>query len=553
MEERIWHKSYPGGVPSSMDFEDLTMPQILARTAKKHPDRDALVYMGRRISYAELDRLANRFANGLERLGVRAGDRVALLLPNIPQIVIAYFGLWRMGAVSVPNNPLYTDRELEHQLNDSGATAIVTLDLLAPRMLALRDKTRVRTVITAHVNDYLPFPLKQLFPFVKKDMYRKYEKAADYHQFLDVIKGASPDFSGSPPALDDLAHIPYTGGTTGLSKGVSLTHRNISRTAQITRAWVHDLKDLHEKELAVFPFFHIAGFNGVMNLSIINGWTDVLMPRPEPQAVYEMMLKYKPTVVPAVPTIFVGLLAIPEFRNMDRSFVKAFLTGAAPLALETISDLTSTGASIIEGYGMTESTGFTSYTPWRGVFKQGSVGVPVCDTDVRIVDVDTGEKDMPLGQEGELIFRGPQTCQGYYRNPDETAKTIRDGWFYSGDIAKMDEDGYLYIVDRKKDMIIAGGYNIYPRDIDEVLYEHPKVLEACAVGMPDPYRGETVKAFVVPKPGETVTEEELNAFCRERLAAYKVPRLYEFLPELPKSAVGKVLRRELRDRDRDKT
>ncbi len=550
---RIWHESYAPGVPGSIDFEEITAPEVLTRTAGKFPKRTALLFMGKKISYAELEQSASRFANALLALGVQRADKVALLLPNIPNIVIAYYGIWRIGAVPVPNNPMYTDRELEAQLNDSGATVLVTLDLLAPRMLALREKTKLEQIITCHVNDYLPFPAKQLFPILKKEMYRKYEEAPDYHEFRSLVDKASAEFGGRPPCLDDVALIPYTGGTTGVSKGVVLTHRNVTCKNQMMEAWFSDMKDLPERELAIFPFFHLAGFTAVMTFAIRMGWTDILVPRPDVPTVMEMMIKHKPTVVPAVPTIYVGLLGLPEFKEADLSSVKGFFCAAAPLALETINDLkAATGAQMVEAYGLSESTGLVTLTPWKGVLKPGSAGVPLPNTDMKIVDLETGETELPVGREGEIIFRGPQMCKGYYNMQEETAKAIRRGWFHTGDIGKVDDDGYVYIVDRKKDMIIAGGYNIYPRDIDEVLFEHPKVLEACAVGVPHAYRGETVKAFVVAKPGETLTEEELDTYCRENLAAYKVPKAYEFMDSLPKSTVGKVLRRELREMERNK-
>jgi long-chain acyl-CoA synthetase len=548
MEERLWHKSYVEGVPTSIDFKKTTMPEFMRISAERFGNRTALIFMGKKISYTQLDEMCTRFANALIDLGVKKGDRVGLLLPNIPQVVIAYYGTWRAGAVPVPNNPLYTDRELEHQFNDSGTTVLVTLDLLAPRMLALKPKTKLKKIITAHINDYLPFPVKQLYPMLKKGMYCKYEKAPDYYEFLELMGGASSKPTGINPALDDLALIPYTGGTTGPSKGVMLTHKNISYVTQMAQSWFFDFVDKPMRELATFPFFHMAGFTAVMNISVINGWTAVLVPRPEPQAVLDLMVKYKPEIVPAVPTIYVGLLELPDLKKHDLSFVTGFCSGAAPLALETINDLKkATGADIVEAYGMTESSTFISVTPWRGKLKPGSVGVPIPECDVKIMDLETGKKEMPIGEEGEVIFTGPNRLEGYYNKPDETKNSIVDGWFYTGDIGKMDEDGYIYIVDRKKDMIIAGGYNIYPRDIDEVLFEHPKVMEACAVGVPDKYRGETVKAFIVMKEGETITEEELNKYCRDKLAAYKVPKIYEFMDSLPKSAVGKILRRELRD------
>jgi long-chain acyl-CoA synthetase len=554
MEERVWHRSYVPGIPKEITLEDITIPEILSRTARKFPNRVALIFLGKKITYAQLDRLANRFSHALASLGLAEGDRIALLMPNIPQMVIAYFGAWRARLVPVPINPLYTDPEIEHQLTTAGASAIVTLDLLAPRMLALRTKTGVKTVITAHIRDYLPFPAKQLFPFVKKGMTVEYKAAPGYYNFLDLMKNRPETPVGPPPKLDDLALIPYSGGTTGLAKGVAITHRNVTAITQITQVWLFDIKESPESELAIFPFFHMAGFTAVMNVCVINGWTAVLIPRPEPKTVVDMLLKYKSTIFLAVPTIYVGVLAMPEFKKADLRFIKAFFSGAAPLPIDTINTLTKAtdGAIIVEGYGMTESTAFVSITPWRGKLKPGSVGVPLPNVDVKIMDVQTGTKELPIGREGEIAFRGPNMCKGYYDMPEETAKSIRDGWFFTGDIGKFDEDGYLYIVDRTKDMIIAGGYNIFPREIDEVLFEHPKVLEACTIGVPHEYRGETVKSFIVTKPGESLSAEELDAYCRDRLSPYKVPRIYEFVETLPKSAVGKILKRELRDKERNK-
>jgi long-chain acyl-CoA synthetase len=554
MEERVWHRRYVPGIPAEVKLKDITIPEMLSATAKKFPNRVALIFLGKKITYKELDLLANRFAHAALSLGLRRGDRIALLLPNIPQIVIAYFGAWRARLVPVPINPLYTDREIEHQLKTSGAAAMVSLDLLVPRMLALRKSAGTKIVITAHIKDYLPFPTKQLFPFVKKGMTVQYAPAPDYYDFLDLMKHSPDTPAGAAPSLDDLALIPYSGGTTGLAKGVAITHRNVSAITQIAQEWFFDIKEKPESELAIFPFFHMAGFTAVMNLCVINGWTAILIPRPEPKTIVDQLLKYKSTIFLAVPTIYVGVLALPEFKKADLTFIKGFFSGAAPLPIDTINALREAtgGASIVEGYGMTESTTFISVTPWRGTLKPGSVGVPLPNVDVKIVDIQTGTKELPTGQEGEIVFRGPNMCRGYYNMPEETKHAIRDGWFFTGDIGKFDEDGYLYIVDRTKDMIIAGGYNIFPREIDEVLFEHPKVLEACTIGVAHEYRGETVKSFIVVKPGEHLTEEELNTYCRGRLSPYKVPRIYEFVDSLPKSAVGKILKRELRDMEKKK-
>ncbi len=548
MEERIWHKAYAEEVPPSVDYEEITLPGALERTAKRFPDTVALIMMGGKITYRELDELVNRFAGALADLGIRKGDKVSLLLPNMPQVVIASYAVFRLGAVVVMNNPLYTESELEHQLNDSDSKMAISLDLLVPRILKLKKKTGLETVIACHIRDYLPFPKKQLFPFVKKKMHRKTDPNEGVHDFMDLINKYPPTAPMEEVLFDDLAALLYTGGTTGVSKGVMLTHKNCSICVQQLRAWIHDAEEGKDSMLGTFPVFHIAGFTTGMNTAIYRGLTLILIPRPEPGIVLEMTRKYRPDWFPCVPTIFVGVLNHPDFPKTDFSFVKGCLSGAAPLAAETVRQWDeAVGAGIVECYGLTETAVLTHANPWGGKTKVGSVGVPVPDTDCRIVDIDTGTKDLPLGESGEILLKGPQVTEGYYKNSEETENAIRDGWVYTGDIGYMDDEGYLFIVDRKKDMIIAGGYNIYPRDIDEVLYEHPKIQEACAVGIPDTYRGETVKVFIVPREGETLSEEEVIAFCKEKLAAYKVPKMVEFMDELPKSSVGKVLRRELRE------
>ena len=548
MEERFWHKAYAKEVPPGVDYETITLPDVLKRTAKRFPDTVALIMMGKRITYRELDDLVNRFAGALQDLGIGKGDKVSILLPNMPQVVIAAYAVFRLGGVVVMNNPLYTESELEHQLNDSDSRMAIGLDLLVPRMLKLKEKTGIETIIACHIRDYLPFPKKQLFPFVKKKMHRNTDPNEGVHDFLDLVQKYPPEPPKVDIAFDDLAALLYTGGTTGVSKGVMLTHRNCSICVQQLRAWIFDAEEGKDSMLGTFPIFHTAGFTTGMNTAIYRGLTLILIPRPEPGTVLEMTRKYRPDWFPCVPTIFVGVLNHPDFPKTDFSFVKGCVSGAAPLAVETVRQWEeAVGAGIVECYGLTETTVLSHANPWKGKTKVGSVGVPVPDTDCRIVDIDTGKKDLPPGESGEILIKGPQVTQGYYKNPEETENDIRDGWLYTGDIGYMDDEGYLFIVDRKKDLIIAGGYNIYPRDIDEVLYGHPKIQEACAVGIPDRYRGETVKAFISLKPGESLTEDDVVAFCKEKLAAYKVPKLVEFMDELPKSTVGKVLRRELRE------
>jgi len=553
MEERLWHKSYAPGVKKSLVYEKLTLSQALTRSSEEFPEKTALNYMGKRITYKELNKLANRFARALLEMGIKPGDKVAVCLPNIPQVIIANLAVLRIGAVAVQNNPLYTERELQYQLNDSDCRIIITLTLLIPRIQKIKSGTKIEKIIGCHINTFLPFPKKQLFPFVKKDMYRKVESNKDVMVFDDLIAKFSPEPVEEKSQWNDLAALMYTGGTTGVSKGVMLSHANLSCVVQQFVSWFPDLNPGEERLVGNFPVFHIAGFTTGQNLSIWRSWENILVPRPDAKINIEILKKYKPTFLPAVPTIFVGLLADPEFRRLDFSFMRGFFSGAAPLAAETIRSLKEISGKIIcEGYGTTETACLATSTPWGGTIKPGTVGVPLPDTDIKIVNIDNPDKELALGDPGEIAVKGPQIMMGYYNKPEETKQNLRDGWFLTGDIGRFDEDGYLTIVDRKKDMIIAGGYNIYPVELDDVLMAHPKILEACTIGIPHEYRGETVKAFIVPKPGEVLTEEEVIAYCKKNLAAYKVPKIIEFIDELPKSAVGKILRRKLKDMEMEK-
>ena len=553
MEERLWHKSYAPGVPTTIDYEKVTVPQALRRTAERFPSHTALNYMGRLLTYAELEGQVNAFARALLDLGIKAGDKVAVCLPNIPQVVIATMAIQRIGAVVVQNNPLYTERELTYQLNDSDARMVVTLTLLVPRIEKIKPDTRIEKIIACHIHSYLPFPKKQLFPFVKKDMYRKVTESEGVKVFADLIAKYPTDPVEDASSWDELSTLLYTGGTTGVSKGVELTHANLSSNVQQFAAWFPDLAPGEEVLIGNFPIFHSAG-NCVQNLITWQGWTNILVPRPEPKTNIDIIKKYKPTFLPGVPTIFVGLLAEPAFRDLDFSNLKGFFSGAAPLAADTIRDLKElSGAYMCEVYGSTETAPVATVTPWGGTIKPGTVGAPVPDTDVKIVAIDAHTVEMPLGEAGEIAIKGPQIMKGYYKKPDETAEVLKDGWFLTGDIGTFDEDGYLTVVDRKKDMIIAGGYNIYPLELDDVLFDHPKILEACCIGVPDSYRGETVKAFIVLREGESLSEEEVVQYCKDRMAPYKVPKVVEFIDELPKSAVGKILRRKLKEMEMEKS
>ena len=552
--EKIWLRSYAPGVHEHVDFQDLTLQEALSQTAARFPDKSALIFQGKVVTYRELDAMVSRFASALRGLGVRPGDRVGLLLPNLVQTVIGIYSALRLGAIAVPNNPLYTDRELKHQLTDSGCKVLLCLDTLVPRMMKVRDSTEITSIVSCHIRDWLPFPLKQLFPFVKKSLHLKTPPGDRMYEFVDLLNGHEPIDGNYPADMDDTAVLIYTGGTTGVSKGVELTQRNLSYNCQQARVWCSNFADGEEVVLGCLPFFHSYGMTGALNMSIFYGWCDVLIAKPEAGAILKAVEKHKVTFIPGVPTLFNAMINYPQITKYNISSVKACLSGAAPLALETIRGFEKlTGILISEAYGLTETSPCTHAIPFGGKVKPGCIGLPVPDTDAKLVDVDDDQREITtFGDPGELCVKGPQVMKGYHKRPDETAGVLKDGWFLTGDIATVDEEGYFTIVDRKKDMIISGGFNIYPREVDEVLFAHPKVLEACAIGVPNSHSGERIKAYIVLKPGETATEQEIIAYCKERMAAYKAPKYVEFIDVLPKSAIGKILRKELRRLDATK-
>ncbi|MGW8187250.1 MAG: long-chain-fatty-acid--CoA ligase, partial [Desulfobacterales bacterium] len=530
-----WLTSYEKGVPEFVDYENVCLPGFLERSAERFPDRSALNFQGYRIAFRQLAEMVDRFASALSAFGVKRGDRVALLLPNTIPCVAAYYAVLKIGAIAVMNNPLYSDRELDHQFNDSGAKLLVTLDLLGNRMIDLRPKTHIKQIVITSIGDYLPFPKNWLFPLVAK----KKKLAADVKPADDVFawKSVLADYQPNPPSVslgfEDVAMYQYTGGTTGVSKGVMLTHANLSINVQQCRSWFPTFKEGAEVMLGALPFFHVFGLTTAMNFAIYMGWEDILVPKPQPEHLLEAIGKYKPTFAPLVPTMYIGILNHASIDRSPLTSIKGCFSGSAPLPVEVIREFEKrTGAVIVEGYGLTESSPVTHINPFAGgKRKAGSIGVPIPDTECRIVDLTDGRTDLPTGETGELMVKGPQVMKGYWNKPDATADTLVDGWLHTGDIAQMDAEGYFYIVDRKKDMIISGGYNVYPRDIEEVFFEHPKVQEATAIGIPHPKRGEAVKVFIVLKEGATATQEEMIAFCHEKLAKYKWPTEVEFRTE----------------------
>ncbi|HDQ40318.1 MAG TPA: long-chain fatty acid--CoA ligase [Desulfonatronum sp.] len=553
---RAWTKFYGPETPLHFEPQVSSIPDFLANAAKNFPKRKAIVFKNWSMTYAEFDRLTGVVAANLRRLGLRPGARVAVLLPNLPQTLITFFGALKAGGVLVMMNPLYMEKELREQISDSGAEFLITLDLLWPKIKEIRTQARFRKIIVTSIADALAFPLRQLFrlkawkqkmgtdvPFEDENILR----------WREVVKGKEIHTHAVSDPRQELAMLQYTGGTTGVPKGVMLSHFNLTANVQQCLAMLPELKTKHHTLLAVLPFFHIFGLTVCINLSVALAATIIPFPRLVVDDLLKSVQKSKPTIFPAVPAIFVAMLQHKKLKDYQLSSIDYCISGSAPLPVEVMNKFEKiTNAEIIEGYGLTEASPVTHLNPLKGQRKPGSIGIPMPGTEAAIVELEGGAVPVPTGKMGELVIRGPQVMLGYWNRPDETASAIRNTWLYTGDIAYMDADGFCFIVDRKKDMIISGGYNIYPRDVDEVLYEHPKVKEAVAVGIPHPTRGEIVKAFIVPKDGEVVEPVEIIEFCAQRLAKYKIPRRVEFRPELPKTLVGKVLRRALRQEEMEK-
>jgi len=556
--KKPWHAFYPDEIPTSIDYPKMPLYQFLVDSAAKNPEHEAVYFMGKRITYKELLGLSYRFANLLKSIGVRKGDRVAIMLANCPQSIFCYYGALMAGAVVVQTNPLYVERELEYQMNDSGATVLIGLDLLYPMLRKVKPKTSLKHVLITSIKDFLPFPKNILYPLAQKRSGKplpKIETSDGFDLLSERMKAVSDQPVAEPiDAENDLANLQYTGGTTGQPKGVMLTHYNLVANTIQCKVWNYQAKTGKEKMVAALPFFHVYGMTVAMNLSIAMAGTLLVLPRFNAVEVMKLIQKERGTFFPGAPTMYIALINHPEISKYDLSSIEACLSGSAPLPVEVQNRFEEiTRGRLIEGYGLSEASPVTHANPMYEKDKRviGSIGIPWPDTDARILDPATGEELAP-GQIGELAVKGPQVMKGYWNKPEETSKVLVNGWLLTGDMGYMDENGYFYIVDRKKDMIIAGGYNIYPREVEEVLYEHPAIQEVTVVGVPDPYRGETVKAFVVLKEGAAASEEELEEFSRKRLAAYKIPRIYEFRKELPKTMVGKVLRRLLVEEEKKK-
>jgi long-chain acyl-CoA synthetase len=551
-----WLDSYPPGVPEHVDVPGGNLARLLDDAARDFPSAPALHFQGRTVSYAQLAEQAWRFAGALAGLGVGKGTKVGLVLPNCPQVVIAFFGALRLGAVVVQNNPLYTKRELGHQLGDAGVEVVICLDLAYERIKAVREQSAIREVVVTSLLDELPAVRRVIAPYTRrgKAAAAAIGKDEPVRRWRDLM--ASTITRAGEAEVDpagDLALLQYTGGTTGSSKGVMLSHRNLRANTEQVRAWFPDADPGREVMMAVLPFFHAYGLTVCLLLGVRLGAALVLLPRFDLDQVMAAVDRHRPTLFPGVPTMYVAINNEVAKGGHDLSSIKACLSGAAPLPLEVAERFERySGGRLVEGYGLSECSPVALANPIYGKRKAGTIGMPLPDTLARVVDAADPDSLPPAGEPGELAIKGPQVMRGYWNRPEESAQVLRDGWLLTGDLALMDDEGYFQIVDRKKDLIIAGGFNVYPREVEEVLYEHPKVEEVSVVGVPDSYLGEVVKAFVVLRPGEEATTEEIRSFAKERLAAYKVPRVVEFRDQLPKTLIGKVLRRALVEEERAK-
>jgi long-chain acyl-CoA synthetase len=554
--QRLWFNSWPKGIPKHIEYPKVPLFKLLEEAAQKYPSNTALVYFDREISYQELDSATNKFAAALADSGVKKGDKVALFLPNIPQFVISYYGAARVGAVVTTISPLYKEREAAHQLSDSKAETIVVLDLLYPVVEKVLEKTQLERVVVTSLKEYMPKAKAVLGSLLKKVPSRKVERKPNVHFFQELIgKNA-----GKPPEVNidpekDLAALQYTGGTTGTAKGAMLTHRNLVSNAIMCAAWLNGTEG-KETFLAVLPLFHIYGMTTGMNAPIYLAGKMVMLPRFDVVGTFKAIQKHKVTVFCGAPTMYSMLLDHPDLRKYDCTSIRFCISGSAPLPPEVQKKFMEvTGGVLVEGYGLTESSPVTHCNPLdrsMKTVKVGSIGLPWPDTDAKIVDADTGETEMQPDETGELAVRGPQVMKGYWKMAEETAIVLRDGWLYTGDIGKMDAEGYFYITDRKKDLIKYKGYSVYPRELEDILYEHPMVKLCGVIGKPDPVAGEVPKAFIVLKEGAKVTTEEIMDFANKNVASYKAIREVEIRSQLPMTLVGKVLKRELQEEERKK-
>jgi long-chain acyl-CoA synthetase len=551
MEDRPWLKNYDQGVPQHIDYPEISLVQLLGDAAKNYADAPCTIFKGAKLTYREMNSITDQLAAGLASLGVKKGDRVGIFMPNTPQFVMAYFAILKLGAIVVAINPLYSAREIEHQVKDAGIELMLVMSNFYNLVKQVQPQTNIKTVVVTNIKETLPPVLAFLFGLTKekKGGFRVELEPGDYWM-QDLINKYKPeDRPKVEVGPDDLALFQYSGGTTGVSKGAIALHRNLVANALQIRLWMVSAEDGKEVVLMGIPLFHVYGMVAGMLFAIKTGASMVMVPNPRDlKDLLGNIQKYKATIFPGVPTLYNAINNNPDViaGKYNLTTIKACISGSAALMRDTKEKFESlSGGVVFEGYGLSEAPTATHCNPLQGENRTGSIGLPLPDVDVRIISLDDEVTVLPPGEIGEMVIKGPQVFIGYHNMPTETANALRDGWLYTGDIARMDEDGYFYIVDRKKELIKPGGYQVWPREVEEVISDNPKVLEVGVAGIPDPYRGETVKAWVVVKPGESLSEDEVRDWCKERLAVFKVPTQVEFRDELPKTTVGKILRREL--------
>ncbi len=535
--------------PDTLHFESRLVPDLIEKAALKFPSLNAIQFFGFSMTYQRLWEDVRQFARSLHGLGVKEKDRVVLFLPNCPHFIVSYYAALYAGAIVVPTNPLYSAKELEFQINDSGATTLVTLDILFPQVQKVLSETRLRRIIVGKIQDYLPKLKKFIYPILaQKGTYKTdFGKRKDLFVFQKLLKSKFSSFVSTSAKCHDTAILQYTGGTTGIAKGAMLSHYNIMANNMQMRQWYAGIREGEEICISVLPFFHSYGSSVAMNFPLSVGATLLIFPQFKAKDILKAIANCRATLLPGIPSIYSVLNSCKDIKKYDVSSINYCLSGAAPLPDIVLEEFEKkTGGMILEGYGLSEASPVTHANPMEGKRKVGSIGLPLLHTECRIVDIETGE-ELPAGQQGELCIKGPQIMCGYWQNDDETEQVLREGWLYTGDIARMDEDGYYYIVERKKDMIISEGFNIYPREVEEFLLNHPSISDAAVIGVPDKLRGERVLAHVVLKEGQKTTSEEIIKYCKNNLVKYKVPRRVIFKDEIPTNIAGKKLRRLLRE------
>ena len=549
--EYPWARQYDPGVPLEVELPQETVPGLLLEVTARSPGSEALVFFGKTVTYQDLLDQVRRLARAFRNLGLGPGERLAILLPNCPQMVSAYHAVLALGGVAVLLNPLLSPNEIAYQLNDSDSRVLVVLDHFLPKVEEAGEQVSLEHLVITCLAEALPWPLSWLYPIKawRQGLARGFTPGPGRHRWRDLL--ATTPLTEEPPVRpEDTAVLQYTGGTTGIPKAAVLSHRNLLANVVQINAWLPRIKYGAERVVGLLPFFHSFGLTSCLNFPLSQGALIIILPKFDIKAFLAMLRKHRPTVLPGVPTLFVALINHPDLPQIDFSQMWACISGSAPLPQEVRDRFEKlTGCRIMEGYGLTEAAPVTHLNPYHGERPPGSIGLPFPSTLAKVVDEESGHRDLPPDEVGELVLQGPQVMSGYWQRPEESALVLRNGWLFTGDLAKMDENGYFYIIDRKKDLIIDSGFKIFPREVEEVLYQHPGVLEAVAYGVPDPYRGEQVKVIIVPREGASLTAEEVVKYCQPRLASYKVPKIVEFRAELPKTMVGKVLRRLLREEE----